>query len=62
MTIIRASLSKPQGAYSRDSNIYVRRPLLIDECHMGAQSVHFLQLFDGQTSRKATEQDMELHK
>jgi hypothetical protein len=41
-----------EEAYTRDRDISAWRPLPTDECHMGARSLHFLWLFDGQNSRK----------
>jgi hypothetical protein len=43
-----------EGAYTRDSDISAWRPLPTDECQMGAWSLHFLWLFDGQNLRKMT--------
>ena len=44
------------GAYLRDSDIYMYmwRPLLTDECHVDTWSLHFLWLFSGQNSDKAS--------
>ena len=43
-----------EGAYAQDSDIYVWRPLVTDDCHVGVRSLHFLWQFNGQNSRKAT--------
>ena len=43
-----------EWAYLQDSDIYVWQPLPIAEYHVGARSLHFLWLFDGQNWRKVT--------
>ena len=51
-----------EGAYSWDGDIYMRQPLPTDEHHVGARSLHFLCLFDGQNSREATKLVIIWHK
>ena len=44
---VHASIGQNRGGvYSRDSDIYMWRPLPTDECHVGARSLHFLWLFE----------------
>ena len=50
------ALSKTgEGAYARDHDISAWRPLPTDECHVGAQSLHFLWLFDGEKQQSSKE-------
>jgi hypothetical protein len=44
------------GAFMRDRDIFIHGIVRFpsDECHVGAQSLHFLWLFDGHISRKTT--------
>jgi hypothetical protein len=48
-----APLSACKSGEGRDCDISAWRLLPTDECHMGAWSLHFLRLFDGQNSSPA---------
>ena len=51
-----------EGDYTRDRYISSWRPLPTVECHVGARSLYFLWLFDGQNSRKSTKWGIIWHK